>query len=160
MFLTCMIINGSQSGQGSNTLQRSRLSQPRQPYCINSKTRHPFNKCHVCLGSYNETAQHAKRQHNGAEESSRQQRRGARQGGVQGRATEQGSKAAGQGSRARQQGKAGEQGSRARQGSRAGQQAKFNLQTAAEGEHLSKKNLTFKEFVSIGENQFANGLRG
>ena len=96
-----------------------------------------YNKCHVCLGSYNETAQHAKRQHNGAEESSRQQRRGARQGGVQGRATEQGSKAAGQGSRARQQGKAGEQGSRARQGSRAGQQAKFNLQTAAEGEHLS-----------------------
>ena len=87
----------------------------------------PKYKCHVCLGSYNETAQHAKRQHNGAEES-RQQRRG----GVQGRATEQGSKAAGQGSRARQQGKAGEQGSRARQGSRAGQQAKFNLQTAAE----------------------------
>ena len=91
-----------------------------------------YYKRHVCLGSYNETAQHAKRQHNGAEESSRQQRRGARQGGVQGRATEQGSKAAGQGSRARQQGKAGEQGSRARQGNSAGQQAKFNLQTAAE----------------------------
>ena len=97
----------------------------------------------MCLGSYNEKAEHAKRQRKGAEESSRQQRRGARQGGVQGRATEQGSKAAGQGSRARQQGKAGEQGSRARQGSRAGQQAKFNLQTAAEVRTFVEKYVNF-----------------
>ena len=101
------------------------------------------NKCHVCLGSYNETAQHAKRQHNGAEESSRQQCRGAKQGGVQGRATEQGSRAGEQGKAAGQGRGAGQQGSRARQGSRAGQQAKFNLQTAAEGRTFVKEYVNF-----------------
>ena len=91
------------------------------------------DKCHVCLGSYNEKAEHAKRQRKGAEESSRQQRRGARQG----RATEQGSKAA-------EQGRAAGQGSRAgQQGSRAGQQAKFNLQTAAEVRTFVKKYVNF-----------------
>ena len=82
-------------------------------------------KCHVCLGSYNETAEHAKRQRKGAEESSR----AARQGRGAGRGP-------GQGNRARQQGSgAEEQGMVAEQGSRAGQQAR--------GEHLSTNMLTF-----------------
>ena len=95
------------------------------------------NKCHVCLGSYNETAQHAKRQHNGAEESSRQQRRGARQGRGAGRGP-------GQGNRARQQGSgAGEQGKVAGQGRGAGQQGRARQQGRA-----------------ASEIQLANGCRG
>ena len=96
-----------------------------------------YNTCHVCLGSYNETAQHAKRQHNGAEESSRQQRRGARQGRGAGRGP-------GQGNRARQQGSgAGEQGKVAGQGRGAGQQGRARQQGRA-----------------ASEIQFANGRRG
>ena len=86
------------------------------------------NKCHVCLGSYNETAQHAKRQHNGAEESSRQQRRGARQGR---------SRAGQQSKAARQRGRRAVLGSRARQGNRAAGQGK----AVGQG---SKRNSTCK----------------
>ena len=53
-------------------------------------------KCHVCPGSYSETAEHAKRQRKGAEESSRQQRRGARQGRGAGWGPGHGNRAAGQ----------------------------------------------------------------
>ena len=64
-------------------------------------------KCHVCLGSYNETAQHAKRQHNGADsESSRQQRRAGSRAGQQSKAARQRGREAGQGRGAGQQGKA------------------------------------------------------
>ena len=77
-------------------------------------------KCHVCLGSYNETAQHAKRQHNGAEESSR--------------ATAQESKA-------------GEQGKAAEQGSRVGEQGRAASENQVaigyRGPNICQKMLTF-----------------
>ena len=94
-----------------------------------------YYKCHVCQGSYNKTAEHAKQQGKGAEESNRV----ARQGRGAGRGP-------GQGNRARQQGSgAGEQGKVAGQGRGAGQQGRARQQgrAASEGRTFVKKYVDF-----------------
>ena len=127
-----------------------------------------INKCHVCLGSYNKTAEHAKQQGKGAEE----RRRAAAQGSRQGREGRGPSRATKQGSRAGKQGKAAGQGRGAGQGAQsrgAGQDSKAARQGSRRnstckrpqrGEHLSKKMLTSSRFVNFNKNRFANGHRG